>query len=211
MVSSWPVAPLPTDYWTRPVLPEKREWWSILGSYPGNGYVGGGPTWDQLYPNTNPYWSDRYSLVPWVQAPNTAHIVWKRITTGAAGLIGGQAGAYSVTSNPGNPSVVYNGRCYQTISKPMETTINGTVRISVVDVLQCYDLRTGEVYWEQTGVPTPTAVEYASPTTSEVPGAEASGTWSISLIYIGEGRLIKINPANGAISANVSISPFWQS
>ncbi|HLN46125.1 MAG TPA: PQQ-binding-like beta-propeller repeat protein [Candidatus Sulfotelmatobacter sp.] len=207
MVASWPPAPLPTDYWTRPVLPENREWWTILGSYPGTGYVGGGSMWDELYPNTNPYWSNRYSLVPWVQAPNTAHILWKRTTTGAAGLIGGQAGAYSITSSPGTPSIIYNGRCYQTITKPMPTTVNGTVRTVPVNVWQCYDLRTGEVFWEQTDVSAPTDVEYASPTTSEVPGAEASGTWSVSLIYIGGGRLIKYNPSNGAVTANVSISP----
>jgi len=206
-IYSWPPTPLPTDYWTRPVLPEHRELWTILGSYPGTGYVGGGSTWDALYPNTNPYWADRYSLVPWVQAPNTAHVLWKRTTTGAAGLIGGQAQQFSVTSGPGSPSIIYNGRCYQTVTKPMPTTVGGIVKTQPVSVWQCYDLRTGEVYWEQTDVPAPTVVEYASPTTSEVPGAEASGTWSISLMYIGGGRMIKYSPATGAITANVSISP----
>jgi hypothetical protein len=39
MVLSWPPADLPTDYWTRPVSPENREWWSILGDYPWSGPV----------------------------------------------------------------------------------------------------------------------------------------------------------------------------
>jgi len=42
VVLSWPPSPLPTDYWTRPVSPENREWWPILGSYPPTGIVGGG-------------------------------------------------------------------------------------------------------------------------------------------------------------------------
>ena len=29
IVYSWPEAPLPTDYWTRPVAYEHREWWPI--------------------------------------------------------------------------------------------------------------------------------------------------------------------------------------
>src|SRR5665647_1485576 len=45
MVPSWPPAALPTDYWTRPVSLENREWWPILGNYPGTGYVGGGSMW----------------------------------------------------------------------------------------------------------------------------------------------------------------------
>ena len=36
-VLSWPPAPLPTDYWTRPVSPWNREWWPILGNFPGTG------------------------------------------------------------------------------------------------------------------------------------------------------------------------------
>jgi hypothetical protein len=82
-VSSWPPSPLPTDYWERPISPENREWWWIAGHYPWRG-PGGGANWPA---NTNKYWTDRYSFTPWVQAPNTAHIVWKR-QIALAGLIG---------------------------------------------------------------------------------------------------------------------------
>ena len=40
-VYPWPVTPLPTDYWTRPIPIEDREWWVIGGNYPFTG-VGGG-------------------------------------------------------------------------------------------------------------------------------------------------------------------------
>ena len=63
-IMSWPPAPLPTDYWTRPASIMNREWWPILGNFPGTGYEGGGPMWDQLYPGTNPTWSSRYGFTP---------------------------------------------------------------------------------------------------------------------------------------------------
>ena len=53
----------------------------------------------------------------------------------------------------------------------------------------------------------PNLIEYSSATTSEVSGAEAAGTWSVSLMYISGGRLYKLDPYTGAMTANVSIDP----
>jgi hypothetical protein len=207
-VWSWPPAALPTDYWTRPVSLNNREWWPILGAYPGNGYQGGGPMWDALYPNTNPADSpNRYSFVPWVQAPNSAHIVWTKQSLSIAGLIGGPAGIYGTTSGGGSPSVIYAGRCYQTMTIP----INGVPTSCAV----CYDLRTGEqIYAIPTAAPTngttPSYIAYIMPIAdvSTIAGQEiGSSTWSVELLSISGSRLIKINPSTGAISLNVSISP----
>ncbi len=197
-VYSWPPTPLPTDYWSRPASMNNRDWWPILGNYPGTGYQGGGPIWDALYPNTNPDYSTNYAFTPWVQAPNTAHVVWKR--QGAlAGLTGGPAGQYGMTSSPGNPSVVYQGRCYQSVTKA-----NGT------SYAQCYDLRTGQVYYEIQGAYTPNTIAYIPPTGVAV-GTQAaigaSGTWSVELIYLSGSILAKINPWTGAMTMNVSIAP----
>ena len=116
MVASYPPAQLPTDYWTRPVQPDKREWTSILGDYPWYG-PGGGSDWPA---DTNTYWSSTYSFVPYVQAPESAHIVWMR--QGAiSGLMGGQMGTFSQTSGGGTPGIIYEGRCYQSMTK----VING--------------------------------------------------------------------------------------
>jgi len=203
MVWSWPPAPLPTDYWTRPAEPTNREWWPMLGSYPNTGYVGGGPVWDALYPNTNPYDGLKgndvkgYNFVPWVQAPNSAHVVWKQ--QGAiAGLIGGPAGQYGTTSNPGTPSLVYAGRCYQT----MTILINSVPTSCAV----CYDFRTGQQYYAiptASGGVTPTQIAYLDPATT----AGASGSWSVELLSISGGRLMKINPWTGALTGNYSIAP----
>ncbi|MGB9959113.1 MAG: hypothetical protein ACPLKQ_01145 [Candidatus Bathyarchaeales archaeon] len=199
VVQSWPESPLPTDYWTRPVSPENREWWSILGDYPWYG-PGGGTNWPE---NTNVYWSDRYRFIPYVQGPNSAHIVWKR--QGAlAGIMGGYMGQISYGAGEGTyadvPSIIFEGRCYQSVTKPF----NGVTQT----VWQCYDLRTGEIYWERTSVSAPSVIEYTGGGAA-VPGAVHSQVGvGAALVYIGGGRLIKYHPWTGAVSLNESISPF---
>ncbi|MDH5595136.1 MAG: hypothetical protein OEY40_00270 [Candidatus Bathyarchaeota archaeon] len=212
IVYSWPEAELPTDYWTRPISLEKREWWTIAGGYPGTGYIGGGPIWDELYPGTNPRWSSNYGFHPWVQGPNSAHILWKRQGNNIAGLLGAYAYHYGQTSGPSTPSLIYAGRCYSTYTDPNTGET----------LWQCYDLRTGEIYWQK---PTPTTtfepfpgwvfvtsltpsyIEYDMRAFAEVPGAEAASSWTANLIAITGGRLIKWNPATGSVNLNVSISP----
>ena len=189
MVFSWPPAPLPTDYWARPVSVENREWWPILGNYPS--------------PDDN-----NYDFHKWVLAPNTAHIAWKR-QGAVSGLIGGIMGQRSIDDGGGNPTIIYAGRAYQTITKPVLTLVNGTYRLWPSSVWECYDIRTGEVYWDIQGVSAPTEIEYEFGTPLEaVPGEEAASRgMEVLLMYIGGGRLIKYNPWNGAVSLNVSIAP----
>ncbi|MGE5638023.1 MAG: PQQ-binding-like beta-propeller repeat protein, partial [Chloroflexota bacterium] len=196
LVASWPPSALPTDYWTRPISPENREWWIIAGNYPATGIVGGGSNWPA---NTNTYMSN-YGYIPYVQAPNTAHVVWKR-QNAISGLIGGTMGQMSLTSGGGNPSLIYAGRGYQTLTK----IVDG----KPTSVWQCYNIRTGEVYWERTDLTqVPTMISYVTSTVQLVPGTEASPTgMSVSLLYVGGGRLIKYDPWIGNINLNISIAP----
>lgn len=203
MVASWPPSTLPTDYWIRPIIAENREWWIIAGDYPWRG-PSGGPTWDELYPNTTPYWSSSYDFTPWVQGPTSSHIVMMRQGT-IGGLMGGDMGYYSLTSGGGTPTIIYQGRCYQTVTKPASTTINGTTRTQPISVWQCYDLRTGQIYWELSDISAPTAIEYSRGSAGPVAGSEYGISASTSLIYLGGGRLIKYNPATGAVNMNISI------
>jgi len=208
-VLSWPPSPLPTDYWTRPVSPENREWWWIAGHYPWRG-PGGGPNWPA---NTNKYWSSSYSFTPWVQAPNTAHIAWKRQAS-LAGLIGPitseqtRVEALSTGIFGGGPGVIFQGRCYESVTLP-----------GGKDVLRCYDLRTGEVYWEIFPDPTPMTsflgiwvmraqwqLEYSSGV-SEVPGSLPQHNIGVSFVAIYNGRLLKLNPWTGVLTLNASIAP----
>jgi outer membrane protein assembly factor BamB len=198
---SWPPSPLPTDYWTRPVSFENREWWPILGAYPSTGIVGypgvGG------YPaDTNMYQSN-YNFIPYVQAPNTPHIMWMQ-QKDDGGLIGGTLGQLSLTNAGSGISIIYNGRTYGTISKPGTGT-------TAVTYWQCFDLRTGELIWERplaTGESAPNMVAYTTRTISAVPGDIASSrNVGADLMYVGGGRLIKYDPWTGAVNLNISIAP----
>ena len=204
-VSGWPAAPLPTEYWTRPIPIENREWYLIGGHYPFTG-VGGGTDWPA---DTNTYASN-YKFTPYVQAPDTSHVAWKR--QGAlAGIAGGQFGYRSVgageSAYAGTPTIIFQGRAYQTINKPMTTMINGSVVSQTMSVWTCYDIRTGKVYWEQTGITQPPTVITFNQVGTSVPGAEQTGmgTGTFSLVYIGSSRMIKYDPWSGAVSLNISL------
>jgi len=57
--------PLPTDYWTRPIPAEYREWYQISGPV-----------------------LERVAYYPYTTAPRSAHILWKK-ETATSGIIGG--------------------------------------------------------------------------------------------------------------------------
>jgi len=199
---SWPGSALPTDYWTRPVSPENREWWPILGNYPGTGIVAGigrGVSSSVWPADTNTYMSN-YGYTPYTQGPKSAHIVWKRQGT-ISGLAGGTLGTASFTGGGGGPSIVYAGRCYQSVTKVFDGVTQS--------VWQCYDLRTGEIYWEKTGITqVPNMILYSERETTTVPGETASsGRSRGELMYVGGGRLIVYQPWAGDVDFNISIAP----
>jgi len=186
-VLSYPPVPLPTDYWTRPIEPNNREWYAIAGPYP--------------WPWTN--W-DQDWMGPWITAPSTSHIVWNNVNA-IGGIIGGDTGQVSVTTTPGYPTVIYAGRAYQTYNKP-----------GVGSVAACYDIRTGEVYYEiptASGGLTPVIVAYNPSTTSDI-GAVSPPSYELiagsiangGFRTIGNGTTLtncfmqKINPFTGAVS-----------
>jgi hypothetical protein len=208
-VGFWPTSPMPTDYWTRPVHPQNREWWPLLGNYPPTGVCGiNDPTWPT---DTNYYASAQYGYVPYSEAPMSSHIVWKRQFS-LAGLVGGSLGQQSLLHNPGlsganagdsvdgHPTMIYAGRGYYSSIRPF----NGTTQ----NVWECYDIRTGQLIWEKVDVPfaqRPTFIMYQPPA-GPVEGSQPYEVRPL-LGNIGGGRLIKYNPLNGDMIGNYSIDP----
>ena len=207
-VPSWPASPIPTDYWTRPVHVQNREWLPIIGDYPWYGPAYGDPNFPA---DTNPTFTTKNEFIPYVQAPNTGHIAWDRLI-GIAGITGagrygdvnGLASGYyeypvpDRTTSAGMTSLpcIIGGRGYQTNT----AMVNGVA----TPVFECYDIRTGQNIW--------TAVyNWSIPSATQSfgqwvwqGGIEYSGG-SPTIIYIISGQLLKINPTTGAI-ANYSLS-----
>jgi len=180
-VMSMPSQPVPSDLWTRPVSTMNRDWWPILGNYP--------------YPYANNY---AYAG-PYTVGPNSAHILWMR-QDAIGGLAGGQLGQLSFTKSGSTPSIIYAGRCYDTISRQMNESHNTQVSA------RCYDLRTGQVYYDipisQGGI-TPNAIAYNRQDLPDVVGNIADQGPIVRLLNIGS-RLIQIDPWNGQVIMNVT-------
>jgi hypothetical protein len=197
-VLSWPASPLPTDYWTRPATTMNREWWPILGNYPGTGVVGGGSTWPA---DTNPYALLRYGYEPYVQGPKSAHVVWKQ-PFNIGGLIGGSMGTNTIWASAqviyGHPTIIYSGRAYWTTTK----IVDG----NATSVWECYDIRTGQIYWDRYPVQYPPTMITYDPGIPEIVGAQPH-LYTVYLVYIGSGLMIKYDPYTGAIVTNSSIAP----
>jgi outer membrane protein assembly factor BamB len=195
LVSSWPYSVLPNDYWTRPVNVMWRDWGQFIGDYPFNSlyYFANGRV---LYPSN-------YKFTAYVTAPNTGHVLRKVTYPGTlSGMVGGYTWDYSLASNPGGPDIIFAGRCYDSITTNMP---DGTV----TNQYTCYNLQTGEIYWQRnlSPYPNPQYIEYSPPTASTTIGDVADRGWSINFIAISGGRLYRYNPATGAPSGNYSLSP----
>jgi outer membrane protein assembly factor BamB len=218
-VYSWPDLGLPTDYWTRPVDWSHREWWPIMGAYPSTGYVAGGLSfattdwWNEVYPDTNPQWSSSYMFYPLVQGPESAHVVWKQLS-GDGGITGGLMGYYGDWQSPSTPSLVYRGRCYGTYTKPGFE--------NATSYFYCYDIRTGELYWEYPAATTTTTGPFGTTTTALAPQYIAyieptrleaipesniqEAAWHVEFVGIFSNTLYKWDPWTGAITGRYNIT-----
>ena len=189
-IMSW-YSPLPTDYWTRPINVNNREWSAISGNYPWIGVSMGASM------NGAARW-----LGPYTTASNTAHILWTQQQAFPSGIIGGEAGNYANTARPTTPSVIFEGRCYATQTVQW---YNG----SYLNCAVCYDLRTGQYYYQiPTAAPyngiTPTFINYPKGTSASVPGGDQTNTVTAQLSTLSGTQLYIINPMTGAITSNIT-------
>jgi hypothetical protein len=179
---------------------------------------------EQYYPDTNPYPpgkdNTRGIFAPWTIGPESAHVVWKRELT-QAGILGGDygvedtsAGIFGGMGMGGDPStygfayIAHAGSAYQLIAKYAKTLINGTYYDAPTNVWQRYDVRTGEVIWENTVMANqvPRYIEY---NIGAIPsgGGFPTHVTEVNFVYIGGSRLIKYRASTGLVNTNVSISP----
>jgi hypothetical protein len=178
---------------------------------------------NQYHPDTNPYQpghDSRGIFAPWTLGPESAHVVWKQELT-QAGILGGDygledtnAGVFGGQNIGGDPAVfgfapiAYAGSAYQLIAKNAKTLINGTYYDAPTNVWTRYDVRTGEVIWENTAMANqaPSYIEY---NIGAIPsgGGFPTHVTEVNFVYLGGGRLIKYRASTGIVRTNISISP----
>jgi len=141
-IQSWPAAALPTDYWSRPINAQNREWWTISGDwYESRGYNAAAAGYYYKGGGYNPY----------TTGPASAHIVWAKPMPTFGGLVGG------TVSENGGVGNYYTGMSYEqmwgTGSGPF--ILNGRLYYNTPQFAQpnygvySVDLRTGQQYWYQ--------------------------------------------------------------
>ena len=223
-LASYPDQYLPTDYWTRPVGPDQRNWWPILGWYPADGVTARPETEIHWPNNTNHYAQSNYGFIPFTQAPLSAHVVNYQ-----ANAIGGLMGAdlegiqnpyvdrqFANYIRPQGPDIVYNGVAYtyrpvEIGSPPRDSQVTrefpnspyGTPKM----ILEATDLRTGEVLFQRDDVTQPPTMVTYWEGYPEIEGAIPLYSRYVWLTYVGSGRLINYYPFTGTPVFNVSIAP----
>lgn len=125
----YPAEPLPTEYWSRPINSQFRDWWPISGSW-------------FVTPN------NRYA--PYNDAPASPHVLWKT-SLAEGGLAGGDLGVNNYEMGDAyegkfTGSVIVDGVLYfnrQIGQNNMPAFNSTTVEQQVVAV----DLKTGKELW----------------------------------------------------------------
>ncbi len=133
-ISASPSAPLPIEYWTRPIDAQNYEWQTLQGDWLGLPLqFGNGANADGSF---NPYST----------APNSAHVLWT-IPQAFGGIVGDNF----------NDSAYYTGLSYQAKwNPPSEVVINGRLFYprtagpsATVQGISSVDLQTGQEVWFQ--------------------------------------------------------------
>lgn len=139
----WPGVPMPTEYWSRPIDSQIREWYSISGSWLSPGSIFGVT---QTFGQTD--------------APETAHVLWqKQLQIG--GLAGGVNMSEPAAVFPGdayegkfsNSLVIMGILIYQKFDSVGESVMTENTNLlganKTDNWIVAVDLHTGETLWEK--------------------------------------------------------------
>jgi hypothetical protein len=145
-------APMPTEYWTRPIYGENTNWWTISSNWLGTG----APNYGGLSSSYNAG-GNGYLITPGdAVGPQTSHIVWTKAVQ-SGGVVGGnnvaiqgdtwfEGSAYNQRfTNP----IIVNGKLYYT--EPRSFSVSFFT--GPTGPTDCIDLQTGQILWSRRDVP----------------------------------------------------------
>ena len=176
ILNGYPWSPYPTAYWTHPVSTDNREWAAIAGDWLQSGY-------DSYGSSYNPY----------SEAPDSGHIVWKKVT-GLGGLPSGIWGSLPYGGGGGSTSIILGGYIYGS------NTYNSSEFTKT-------DIRTGQVIWSMPGsvsrAKRTDPGHYAGQTNSQ----ENQGAIAVELWGTSGTNWVRYNAFNGAVSQTITGAP----
>jgi len=177
---------LPTEYWTRPVDSQLREWFSMMGSWVIPTDSRGAPL-----------------NVPWNAAPESAHILWSMpIGDNFGGLSGGDAGYAAYETGE-----AYDGKFANSFIIAGVLYFNKYVSNSDIQKVVAVDLHTGKIVWEK-------SFNFGSaaanrPTRGQILtfiSENNRGTWAY-LWFTSGTNMYAVNPATGDLVYNMTSVP----
>lgn len=141
--------PLPQEYWARPIYGENPGWWTISSNWLGTGAAGyGGFTVSyNLGGNGAVFYAGD------TVGPLTGHVMWtKMLQTG--GIVGGND--FAIQGNAYFEGSAYNQRYQNPIVINGKIYFNEPVSFTGASAgpLDCVDLRTGQLIWSRSDLPT---------------------------------------------------------
>ncbi|NVM23877.1 MAG: PQQ-binding-like beta-propeller repeat protein, partial [Desulfobacterales bacterium] len=130
-VPIYPGHSLPTEYWTRPIDAQLREWSAISDN------------WLEAWPYVP--WDTTARNAPYNDGPETGHIIWAKDLIAMGGLVGGELGEHAFESGDAYegkwlPPLIIGGVLYYN----QYQSGGGT---NVEQIVVAVDLRTGEELW----------------------------------------------------------------
>jgi hypothetical protein len=131
-----PQTPLPTNYWSRPIISVNDLWSTLAGNWLGLGV--------STFANTGEYnVSGNYN--PYTLAPTTAHILWTEPASAPGGQIGGEFGGTDTTNfyapaqyEPKFAPIIMNGVLYYEMYPGSSSDPTGWTAVN---------LQTGQTIW----------------------------------------------------------------
>jgi hypothetical protein len=125
-IPDYPATPLPTEYWTRPIDSQYREWSTISGNWLG--------------------WENRYDAkyVPGNDGPETGHILWNKILK-SGGVVGGLVEEHAYED--GDAYEGYFGNSVILGGKLFYNRYNANGGTGIEQEVVAVDLHTGEELW----------------------------------------------------------------
>ena len=135
-VPTIPETPLPTNYWSRPIISVNDNWYSISGNWLGLGV--------STFANTGEY-NATGNYNPYTDAPTTAHMIWTEPASAPGGQMGGEFGGTD-TSNfyapaqyePKYAPIIMNGVIYYEMYPGSSSDPTGWTAVN---------LQTGQTLW----------------------------------------------------------------